>query len=88
MRAKSSSVLTIFSRRSALRCTVASASPSSASPALRASCTGPSMSVSGVLNSWLTLLKNAVFARSISASASARFRSSSYARAFASAVPN
>ena len=34
---------------------------------------GASMSVSGVRNSWLTLLKNSVLARSISASASARF---------------
>jgi len=32
---------------------------------------GASMSVSGVRNSWLTLLKNVVFARSISAKASA-----------------
>ena len=38
---------------------------------------GPSISVSGVRNSWLTLVKNAVFARSSSASASARCRSSS-----------
>jgi hypothetical protein len=44
------------------------------------------MSVSGVRNSWLTLLKNAVFARSSSASASARRRSSSYACALAIAV--
>ena len=40
-----------------------------------ASSIGPSISVSGVRNSWLTLLKNAVFARSSSASASARRRS-------------
>ena len=33
---------------------------------------GPSIKVSGVRNSWLTLEKNAVLARSISASASAR----------------
>ena len=43
----------------------------------RASSSGPSISVSGVRNSWLTLLKNAVLARSSSASASARRRSSS-----------
>jgi hypothetical protein len=30
---------------------------------------GPSINVNGVRNSWLTLLKNAVFARSISANA-------------------
>ena len=42
-----------------------------------ASSSGPSSSVSGVRNSWLTLEKNAVLARSISASASARRRSSS-----------
>ena len=41
------------------------------------SSTGPSMSVSGVRNSWLTLEKKAVLARSSSASASARLRSSS-----------
>ena len=35
------------------------------------------MRVSGVRNSWLTFEKNAVFARSSSASASARRRSSS-----------
>ena len=57
----------------------AAARPASAS----ASSTGPSISVSGVRNSWLTLEKNAVFARSSSASASARRRSSSYARALA-----
>jgi hypothetical protein len=43
-----------------------------AAGAASASSVGPSISVSGVRNSWLTLLKNAVFARSISASASAR----------------
>ena len=37
-----------------------------------ASSVGPSISVSGVRNSWLTLLKKAVLARSIAASASAR----------------
>ena len=42
------------------------------------SSSGPSISVSGVRNSWLTFEKKAVLARSISASASARLRSSSY----------
>ena len=46
------------------------------------SSTGPSINVSGVRNSWLTLLKNAVFARSSSAKASSRFFSSSAERAF------
>ena len=49
---------------------------------------GPSINVNGVRNSWLTLLKNVVFARSMAASASARCRSSSYAVAFATAVPS
>ena len=57
-----------------------------ASVAASSSSSGPSISVSGVRNSWLTLLKNAVLARSISASASARARSCSYASAFASAL--
>jgi len=39
------------------------------------------INVSGVRNSWLTFEKKAVFARSISASASARRRSVSYASA-------
>ncbi len=52
-----------------------------------ASSSGPSISVSGVRNSWLTLLKNAVLARSSSASASARWRSSSYECAWSTAVP-
>ncbi len=39
-----------------------------------ASSSGPSKSVSGVRNSWLTLVRNAVLARSSSASASARCR--------------
>jgi hypothetical protein len=42
--------------------------------------------VSGVRNSWLTLLKNVVLARSISARAAIRFCSSSAARAFWIAV--
>ncbi len=45
--------------------------------AANCSSSGPSISVSGVRNSWLTLEKNAVLARSISASASARCRSAS-----------
>ena len=44
-----------------------------------ASSVGPSINVSGVRNSWLTLLKNAVLARSSSASASARACASSSA---------
>ena len=43
----------------------------------RSSATGPMISVSGVRNSWLTLEKKSVFARSSSASASARRRSAS-----------
>ena len=46
-----------------------------------ASVVGPSISVSGVRSSWLMLLKNSVLARSSSAMASARRRSSSEARA-------
>ena len=42
-----------------------------------AASSGPSISVSGVRNSWLTFEKNVVFARSSSASASARLRSAS-----------
>ena len=76
MRENSSSVLTSLSSRSALRRTA-----SSLLAGLRVgerigraeqSSSGPSISVSGVRNSWLTLLKKAVFARSSSASASAR----------------
>jgi hypothetical protein len=49
MREKSSSVFTSFNRRSALRWTVANASPASArSGDASASCVGPSSSVSGV----------------------------------------
>ena len=65
MREKSSSVLTSLSSRRPFRCTTASGSRSlrrSASVGARAaSSSGPSMRVSGVRNSWLTLLKNAVF---------------------------
>ena len=45
------------------------------------------MSVSGVRNSWLTLLKNSVFERLSSASATARLVSASKAVALRSAVP-
>ena len=78
MREKSSSVLTSLSRRTLLRCaTAASARASSASSAAglsNSSSSGLIISVSGVRNSWLTLEKNAVLARSSSASASARRR--------------
>ena len=91
IREKSSRVLTSFSSRSPLRWAVSSRSRwpggSGSSASARASSTGPSIRVSGVRNSWLTFEKNAVFARSISASASARRRSASCARASASAVP-
>ena len=61
------------SRRSALRWTSSQRSPLSAPRGARpsASSSGPSISVSGVRNSWLTLEKKAVLARSSSASASA-----------------
>ena len=79
MREKSSSVFTSFSRRRLLRwATSRAASRRPAAPfagASSASSSGPSSSVSGVRNSWLTLLKKVVLARSISASASARRRS-------------
>ena len=89
MREKSSSVLTSFSSRSALRCDgLAGPHPAGSRSATRARPrVGPSISVSGVRNSWLTLEKNAVFARSSSASASARASASSSARALATAVP-
>ena len=88
MREKSSSVLTSLSSRSSLRWTASSSSPCSArSGDASASSVGPSISVSGVRNSWLTLLKNAVLARSSSASASARALASSSACAAAMAVP-
>ena len=80
MRAKSSSELTSLSRRSELRCATSSCARSGAGSVrdrrarLRS---GPSISVSGVRNSWLTFEKKAVLARSISASAAARRRSSS-----------
>ncbi len=81
MREKSSRVLTSLRRRRPLRLTTSSscltAGGSSQEPRPSRSSTGPSISVSGVRNSWLTLEKNTVLARSIAASASARLRSSS-----------
>src|SRR6185437_11069111 len=73
MREKSRRVLTSLRRRSELRCATSSRSrsPAGKSEPASASSSGPSIKVSGVRNSWLTLEKNAVLARSISASASA-----------------
>ncbi len=81
-REKSSSVLTRRISRSPLRCTI---SRRGSPPCRMASSSGPSISVSGVRNSWLTLEKNAVLARSISARAATRLRSSSCALALATA---
>ena len=85
-REKSSSVFTSRSSRSALRRTSCSrsrwAAGSGSSASARLSSSGPSISVSGVRNSWLTLLKNVVLARSSSASMSIRRRCSSMAPAF------
>ncbi len=89
MREKSRRVLTSLSSRRALRCTSSQrwASDSGSAAAWpSASRAGPRISVSGVRNSWLTLLKNAVLARSISASASARALASASARALEMAV--
>jgi len=75
-------LLTSFRSLRALRWTASRLSPRSdlvGSP--RASSRGPSISVRGVRNSWLILLKKAVFTRSSSANFSARSRSSSRARA-------
>lgn len=85
MRENSSRLLTSRCSRSPLRRTVSHrARSSSGSPGSEtASSAGAAIRVSGVRNSWEMLLKNAVFARSSSASASARRRSSSYARALA-----
>ena len=81
MREKSSRALTSFSRRTPLRCATETSSRfagrSPLSGLAKTSSSGLSIKVNGVRNSWLTLEKNAVFARSISASASARRRSSS-----------
>ena len=88
IRENSRSVLTSFSSRSWLRYTVSRSSPDNArSGDARASWVGPSINVSGVRNSWLTLLKNAVFARSSRASSSARARACSSICAPAIAVP-
>ena len=81
-RENSSSVLTSLSSRNALRRAVVASSAWRSSPARVSSSSGPSISVSGVRNSWLTFEKKTVFARSISASISMRCRSSSAARAF------
>ena len=90
MREKSSNVFTSRNSLSPLRLTTSSwplaAGVNSVPLRESSSSTGPSMSVSGVRNSWLTLLKKAVFARSNSAKTSVRRRSSSYARALATAV--
>ncbi len=78
MREKSSSELTSRSRRRALRCTSSRRSRAACGRLRvgdRCRAAGPSISVSGVRNSWLTFEKNAVLARSSSASASARRRS-------------
>ena len=79
-REKSSRVLTSRSSRSPLRRTSSNRSPLDVvqgSPvSTSASSAGPSSSVSGVRNSWLTLVKNSVLARSSSSSRSARSRSS------------
>ena len=84
MREKSSRLLTSFCRRSALRNTTDRRSSCSSSAATAsASSAGPRISDSGVRNSWLTLEKKSVFARSSSASACARRRSASRARTLA-----
>ena len=81
MREKSSSVFTSLRSRSPLRLTTPAGCGGGrqigAGCAASRSSTGPSIRVSGVRNSWLTLEKNAVLARSSSASASARRFSSS-----------
>ena len=88
MREKSSSVLTSRSMRWPLRCTVFRAAPDSDWPGeARASSVGPSINVSGVRNSWLTLEKNAVLARSSWARSSARWRAASRVRALVMPVP-
>ena len=81
MREKSSNVLTNFSKRSPLRCTNSIRSRcfcgNGETVSASASSVGLNINVKGVRNSWETLLKNTVFARSISARASARWRSAS-----------
>ncbi len=75
---KSSSEFTSRSSRRLLRCATATrsctASSRAAAPSRSSSSSGPIISISGVRNSWLMLEKNAVFARSSAASASARAR--------------
>ena len=87
---KSSKLLTRLCRRSPLRCTSSRRSRCNGGngsfDAARASLTGPSIKVSGVRNSWLTLEKKMVLARAMSASASVRLRSSSYAPALMTAL--
>ncbi len=88
MREKSRRALTSFSTRSVLRCATSRSARSRGGVAAscRASSSGPSISVSGVRNSWLTLEKKAVFARSSCSSVSARWRSISWAAAVARAA--
>ncbi len=69
-----------LSSRRPLRCVISTSvrEPSASSAGFASSSSsGPSISVSGVRNSWLMFEKNVVFARSSSASASARCRSCS-----------
>ena len=75
MRTKSSSPFTSLSSRRALRWSSSRFRGDGGVWLVMASSMGPSMSVSGVRNSWLTLLKNVVLARSSSASSSERFLS-------------
>ncbi len=84
-REKSSSAFTSFSKRSAFWCASRSRScwsaVSGAVESASVSSSGPSMSVSGVRNSWLTFEKNAVFAASSSPSLRFASRSSLTAEA-------
>ncbi len=80
MREKSSSVLTSFKQPLAVapRDLERAGATSAGRPSAASACSsGPSISASGVRNSWLTFEKNVVLARSSSANASARWRSSS-----------
>ncbi len=88
MRENSSSELTSRSSRPALRRAVSSRSrwAGSSPVAAIASSSGPRSNVNGVRNSWLTLVRKAVLARSSSASASARRRCCSYESAVANAA--
>ncbi len=78
-RENSSNELTSRSNRPALRRAVSNRSNCTVSPRVSAmaSSSGPMSRVSGVRNSWLTLVRNADLAWSSSASASARRRSCS-----------